>query len=196
MYKGTNKENKTQQLAIKAIDKSKLSKSEVEEIHDEVKMIQQCDHANIVNYYETYEDYKFIYLCMELCTGGELIENVAKNKNEKITEARAATIIKSLLGSLNHIHSQKIIHRDIKPENIMYDKPNGTVKFIDFGLACQMKGGEKDIAGTPYYLAPEVLTGYYDYECDIWSLGVVLFQLLSGKMPFDGRSQQQLFDNI
>ena len=78
----------------------------------------------------------------------------------------------------------------------MYDKEDGTVKFIDFGLACQMKRGEKDIAGTPYYLAPEVLTGYYGYGCDIWSLGVVLYQMLNGKMPFDGRSQDELFDNI
>ena len=173
VYKGTNKEDPSQELAIKAIDKSKLSAKEVAEIHEEVKLIQRCDHANIVNYYETYEDYKFIYLCMELCTGGELIQNYCGTK--KLGEGYAAPIIKDLLSALLHIHQQKIIHRDIKPENIVFDKKDGTVKFIDFGLACQMSRGELDIAGTPYYLAPEVLTGYYDQACDIWSLGVVLY---------------------
>lgn len=77
----------------------------------------------------------------------------------------------------------------------MFDKPGGTVKFIDFGLATQMKG-KKEIAGTPYYIAPEVLKMTYGTECDIWSLGVVLYQLMSGKFPFDGRSQFDLFKNI
>lgn len=70
----------------------------------------------------------------------------------------------------------------------MFDKPGGTVKFIDFGLACQMTNGGLDIAGTPYYIAPEVLEENYGAPCDIWSLGVVLYQLMSGQMPFDGNS--------
>ena len=80
----------------------------------------------------------------------------------------------------------------------MYDKPNGTVKFIDFGLACQMKKKREhlDLAGTPYYLAPEVLTGHYGVECDVWSLGVVLYQLISGRVPFNANTQSDLFDKI
>lgn len=133
---------------------------------------------------------------MELCTGGELLESFGKSKKDRISEYKAAIICRDLLGALIHIHKQKIIHRDIKPENIMLDHKDGTVKFIDFGLACQMSRGAKDIAGTPYYLAPEVLTGFYGYECDIWSLGVVLYQLLSGRMPFDAKTQEDLFDKI
>lgn len=105
--------------------------------------------------------------------------------------------MKDLLSALMHIHSMNIIHRDIKPENIMFDKEEGgTAKFIDFGLACQMKKGEQTVAGTPYYLAPEVLTGFYNQECDIWSLGVVIYQLLSGTMPFEGTTLNQLMDAI
>ena len=78
----------------------------------------------------------------------------------------------------------------------MFDKKGGTVKFIDFGLACQLKAGSNEVAGTPYYLAPEVLTGFYGFECDIWSLGVVLYQLMSGRMPFVGNSSYDLFRAI
>lgn len=78
VYKGINKDDPNQQLAIKAIDKRKLTIEEVNEIDDEIFLLTKCDHANIVNYYETYDDPKYIYLCMELCTGGELIETIAK----------------------------------------------------------------------------------------------------------------------
>ena len=145
------------------------------------------DHANIVNYYETYEDPRFVYLCMELCTGGELIENCMSNRAE-FEEKRAVEIAYSLLSALAHIHSKGLIHRDIKPENIMFDKPNGTIKFIDFGMACQFRKGINELAGTPYFIAPEVLKGNYGKECDVWSLGVVFYMMLTGKLPFTGAS--------
>lgn len=145
VYKGTNKMNPKQQLAIKSIKKEFLSEAEINEIHDEVKMLQSVDHQNIVNYYETYEDSNYIYLCMELCTGGELIANFADGKMQGGSEdEKTKKIIYDLFSALSHIHSKNIIHRDIKPENIMFDqdqKDNGTVKFIDFGLACQFKKG-------------------------------------------------------
>lgn len=88
------------------------------------------------------------------------------------------------------------MHRDIKPENIMFDSAGGTPKFIDFGLAIQMDSSILELAGTPYYLAPEVIDENYGAECDIWSLGVVLYQLMSGDVPFDGNSYEELFSNI
>lgn len=194
VYKGTNRQNSKNQLAVKKIDKRYITKEEIDDIHNEVMILGRMDHSNIVNYFETYDDNNNIYLCMELCTGGELVEVISKDK-KKFTEDEVSKIIYSLLEALSYIHAQKIIHRDIKPENIMFDQPGGTVKFIDFGLATQMNQ-QMDIAGTPYYLAPEVLTKKYGTECDIWSLGVVLYQMISGKFPFDGRSQFDLFKNI
>lgn len=97
------------------------------------------------------------------------------------------------------MHAQNLVHRDIKPENIMFDKKEGlrTPKFIDFGLACQCKNQEEmDIAGTPYFIAPEIFSKTYGKEVDIWSLGVVIYLMMSGKMPFNATSQKDLFNRI
>ena len=99
--------------------------------------MQKLDHPNIVKYFETYDDAKWLYLCMELCQGGELFEHVIKSK-EKLSERKCAQYFMKLVKALEHCHSQGIIHRDIKPENIMFDN-FGEVKFIDFGLAIVKK---------------------------------------------------------
>ena len=145
------------------------------------------DHANIVNYFETYEDKRYVYLCMELCTGGELIENCL-SKKISYNEKQAQEIVYQLLSALNHIHAVGLIHRDIKPENVMFDKRGGVVKFIDFGLACQFNSKKKEMAGTPYFIAPEVISHNYGQKCDIWSLGVVIYMMLTGRVPFNGVS--------
>jgi calcium-dependent protein kinase len=133
---------------------------------------------------------------MELCTGGELFQKIT-DENKPMTEKEVSNLMSKLLRALQHCHSQDIIHRDIKPENIMFGEDN-EIKFIDFGFAITQhkKKSTMDIAGTPYYIAPEVLTANYGKECDIWSLGVCVFQLLTGKMPFDGDSQNEVFGKI
>ena len=196
VFKACDKKDKTLEIAIKVINKSKLDPEDLESLKNEVKLMQQVDHPNIVKYYETYDETKYIYLCMELCTGGELFEKVTKRK-KPFSEYEAAEVMRDLLKALQHCHSQCIIHRDIKPENIMYGH-DGLVKFIDFGFAiAQHKArSQMDICGSPYYIAPEVLTGSYGHECDLWSLGVTLYQLLTGMMPFDGSGQSEVFKKI
>ena len=105
----------------------------------------------------------------------------------KIDEAEAARILHKVLLGLNHVHSLGIIHRDLKPENIMMTN-DGDPKLIDFGLSKQRSTNKKlsTIVGTPFYVAPEVLSGDYDFECDNWSLGVIMHVLVSGYLPFYG----------
>jgi calcium-dependent protein kinase len=125
------------------------------------------DHPNIVKYYETYDDdRKYIYLVMEYCPGGELFEMITKQDNQVFKEAEACNIIRKLLRAVNHCHASGVVHRDIKPENIMIGADH-EIKLIDFGLS--YKSDETHnlshlsvIAGTPYYMAPEVIKGDYN----------------------------------
>ena len=109
----------------------------------------------------------------------------------------AADYMRKLFGALNHMHSQGVVHRDIKPENIMLSKSD-ELKLIDFGLSKRQQGNKKlkTIAGTPYYMAPEVLDGQYDSKCDCWSLGVLLYVFMSGYLPFQGENRNEVFSKI
>ena len=134
---------------------------------------------------------------MEYINGGELFDKIASSDNNVLTEKLAHEYMKKLLGAICHMHSQGIMHRDIKPENIMLTSDN-ELKFIDFGLAKRfVKNKElKTIAGTPHYIAPEVIEGHYTDKCDMWSLGVILYVMMCGYLPFDGRSQSRVFSKI
>ena len=116
-----------------------------------------------------------------------------------MTECKAAEVMQKLLLAINHCHSNKVAHRDLKPENIMYTSDGLDVKIIDFGLSkliTKENDQMKTLVGTPYYVAPEVLDGVYGFECDAWSLGVIMYTLLSGYLPFYGKSPGEVFDKI
>lgn len=101
-------------------------------------------------------------------------------------EGEAAKIMKKLLRAISHCHASGVVHRDIKPENVMYGR-DGEIKLIDFGLSKSVQSKNTQlttIAGTPYYMAPEVIDGEYNSQCDVWSLGVLMYVLLSGYLPF------------
>lgn len=178
------------------MNKAKL-KEHLEAIQEEVDILTKLDHPNIVKYYETYIDEKYIYLVMEYIGGGELFQKIAEQDNQVFNEKDAAMYMRKLLSACNHMHSQGVVHRDIKPENIMLSK-EGEIKLIDFGLSQRTQGNKKlkSIAGTPYYMAPEVLDGQYDYKCDIWSLGVLLYVFMSGYLPFQGQNRNEVFNKI
>jgi calcium-dependent protein kinase len=177
------------------LDKQKL-KDNIDCIMEEVAILNQLDHPNIVKYYETYDDSKYIYLVMEFINGFQLFEMITAQENQTFTEEIAAGYMKSLFQAINHCHAIDVIHRDIKPENIMITK-GGQVRLIDFGLSkASKKKNLSTVAGTPYYMAPEVLEGSYGAKADIWSLGVLLYTLVSGYLPFQGNNSHEVFRKI
>lgn len=200
VYEACHKKDKSIKIAIKAVNKSGQSLQDIMLLRRELRILSKLDNPNIAKYFENYEDEFFIYICMELCQGGDLEQYIAKNLERPMTEREIANFMVPLLGALNHCHSQKIIHRDIKPANIMFDKSK-EIKFIDFGVAVAKKdkNAKLGLAGSPLYMSPEVVKGKnYDWEADIWSLGVTLFFLASFSYPFgvdesQGEGLQDLF---
>ena len=197
VYKAVDKMNSEFKVAIKVLNKDKMTKKDLQHVMDEVDMLKKVDHPNIVEYFETYENEHFLYLVMELCTGGELFDrnDIYLKNNQAYTEAEAARVIYKCLEALQHCHSLGITHRDIKPENIMYGK-DGEVRLVDFGLAKDSVLKMRAYAGTPFFMAPEVLNGCYTHKCDIWSLGCVLYMLNAGQLPFYGTSREEVFKKI
>lgn len=197
VFLSENIEDPTFKVAIKVLNKSKL-KDDIEQIKEEVKILTTLDHPNIVKYYETYDDVKYMYLVMEYCSGGELFDKIASQKNQMFGEKEAANIMKKLIRAINHCHANGVVHRDIKPENVMIGK-DGEYKLIDFGLSSRVSSKNSKmtaIAGTPYYMAPEVIEGEYTSMCDIWSLGVMMYVLLCGYLPFQGDNRDIVFHKI
>jgi calcium-dependent protein kinase len=192
----TTKEN----VAIKVMKKTQSSvNSDNIEKEKEIEVLKTMEHQNIVRIFEFYEGKKYYYIVTEFIEGNDLFKLI---KNEgKQNEITTAIIMFQLFSAINYCNQRKIMHRDLKPENIMIEnkKLYGYIhiKVIDFGTATfYQKGNEKQLAGTPYYIAPEVLDKNYNEKCDIWSLGVIMYLLLVGKYPFHGKTSEEIFDNI
>ena len=157
------------------------------------------NHPNIARIYETFEDERYYFIVMEYCEGGELLEYVSKKNH--LDEKSTATVMKQAMYALSYLHNNNICHRDIKPENFLLASKNGLleIKMIDFGLARKLKSKEDTmnaITGSPYYIAPEIFSENYTMKCDIWALGVLMYVLLCGRYPFNGRSNDDLFEAI
>eukprot|EP00435_Cladocopium_sp_Y103_P049800 s587_g15.t1 len=172
--------------AIKKVPKRRVSNS-TESFLAEVEVLKQLDHPNICKLYEVFEDDDNIFLVMDLCRGGELFDRITQG--DLGGEAQVAKLIRQLSHAVRYCHDRGIIHRDIKPENILFvsSDSDAPAKLIDFGIACHFKQTEhrKDEKGTEAYLAPEVKNNSsYSEKCDLWSLGVLLYAMLSGSLPF------------
>ena len=167
-------------------------------VAEEVSCLQRLDHPNIVRYHETYNDVKYVYIVMEYVTGIDLYDKITKQPAQKLSEAQAAYYTKSLCEALNHCHALNIVHGDIKPENIMVND-HDMLRLIDFGLAksnSTSTGKYVGVQGTPYYMAPEAVNGIITKQVDIWSVGVILYIMVSGLPPFDGDTPDQIFAKI
>jgi len=195
VYLAKNKQTGAK-VAVKAMQKGKIA--DYQSFKNEISILRGLDHPNIIKLHETWETDRICFLITELCEGGELFYHITKRKH--LTESQAALIMRQAFYALCYLHNNKICHRDIKPENFLLYKEDDEshIKLIDFGLAKRVSRDEVMNApnGTPYYIAPEVLKGSYTTQCDNWSMGVVMFIMLSGKPPFGGRSNKEIIESV
>ncbi|GLT79880.1 hypothetical protein SLA2020_513500 [Shorea laevis] len=171
-----------------------LQKGE-ETVHKEVEIMQHLSgHPGIVTLQAVYEEQDCFHLVMELCPGGRLIDQMVEGR---YSEQRAANIFKDVMLVIKYCHDMGVVHRDIKPENILLTT-SGNIKLADFGLAMRISSGQtlSGLAGSPAYVAPEVLSGNYSEKVDVWSAGVLLHALLVGVLPFQGHSLKEVFEAI
>ncbi|URD91068.1 hypothetical protein MUK42_28726 [Musa troglodytarum] len=191
-------ELKGQLVAVKIISKAKMMTAiSIEDVRREVKILKSLSgHANLVKFYEAYEDDLNIYIVMELCEGGELLDRIL-SRGGKYAEKDAKVIVMQMLSVIAFCHLQGIVHRDLKPENFLFttSDENAPMKIIDFGLSDFIRPDERlnDIVGSAYYVAPEVLHRSYSTEADMWSIGVITYILLCGSRPFWARTESGIF---
>ena len=164
------------------------------EVNNEINLLKSIDHPNIVKIVEFYVTKQAYFIITELCQGGELFDKIMEK--EKLDEDHSAYILFQVLSAVINCHNKNIVHRDLKPENILIDREedNGylTIKIIDFGTAkiFEKDKAEQKVIGSAYYIAPEVLEKNYNEKCDLWSCGVILYILLTGKPPFGGSEDE------
>jgi len=190
----TSKERPDHRFAVKAFDFTGVPAQKRVQLESEIEVFLAMDHPHIARLVDVYEFDKHLDLVMECMEGGELLDRVREKK--RFSEADTAFTVWQMLLALNYIHSHGMIHCDLKLENYMYDSKDGShLKLIDFGFSkmCDRKSElRRKACGTLSYTAPEVLEMSYTQQCDQWSLGVIVFVLLSGYMPFSGTELEQM----
>jgi len=194
----------SQRFALKILKvKEKINQDLFEK---ERKVLTMLNHPNILSFKEAHIDEKNYYLVTGLCEGGELFDRIV-DKDHPITEKRASQLIRTMLEAIQHCHKRQIIHRDIKPENFVFKTRewDSEMVLIDFGCAKIVEDNVsyKDLVGTPYYLAPESAigqrynrTGLILKSSDLWAIGVIAYVCMTGRPPFNGNSNTEIFSNI
>lgn len=175
----------------------------------EVSIMKTLDHPNIIRLFETFEDDRSLYLVLELCEGGDVLDRLldpVATPAGAMTELQTSIIMRAVLMCLNYLRSNGVVHRDIKPENILFkdkhqDILTTSVRLADFGYATKMEEDArqnclKTKVGSIYYVAPEVLNASYDERCDLWSVGACTYTLLCGYPPFLGESDAKSLNAV
>lgn len=188
VYDGYDKKSK-QQVAIKVIDKRQITEPKRRAlIQTEVSILARMKHNNITEFFRLVEDHKRLFIVMQLC--GSLTLNVFCRQfpDKRLNEEQAYALFSQIVKGVKYMHDHNVAHRDLKLTNILVDDEY-TVKIIDFGFACEANDKHRMYCGTPSYMAPEIVEkkSYLPKPVDIWSLGVVLYKLLSGEYAFGGK---------
>ncbi|CAJ1370199.1 unnamed protein product [Effrenium voratum] len=184
--------------AVKTISKSQMKN--LERFKQEIAIMKMMDHPNIIKLFESFEDHRNIYLVMELCSGGELFDRIIESGH--FSEVQAAILMQQIIRAIYYMHENHVCHRDLKPENFLFMTKDpiekNFLKIIDFGLSCKFIPAKplSTKAGTPYYVAPQVLAGNYDQLSDLWSCGVIMYVLLCGYPPFFGDTDSEVLAKV
>jgi serine/threonine protein kinase len=189
-YKGTS-------FAVKCIRRTHLPPDEIDALRDEVSILGEVKHPNIIHMHAFYEEEEFYYLVMEVMAGGELFDRIVQKSFYNEKEAR--DLVKILLSSINYLHERNIVHRDLKPENLLLsnDHDDSDIRLADFGFAKRVIKPLSTQCGTPGYVAPEIIKGEdYGLGVDMWSIGVITYILLGGYPPFHDDNQAVLYKKI
>ncbi|KAF4684414.1 hypothetical protein FOZ60_007884 [Perkinsus olseni] len=185
--------------AVKTFSTEGMDAARYRRLYNEVDIFLRMDHPNVCKLLEVYEDESHVYLVMEACMGKDLYERLALQR--RYTEEEAAVAAKQMLEAVHYCHTHGVCHRDLKLENWVYAEArlDAPLRLIDFGISqivSTPKEKMSDTHGTVYYVAPEILKGAYDVRCDVWSIGVIVYMLLSGSPPFAGENPRQTVRNI
>ncbi|XP_055921758.1 serine/threonine-protein kinase MARK2 isoform X23 [Eupeodes corollae] len=185
------------EVAIKIIDKTQLNPGSLQKLFREVRIMKMLDHPNIVKLFQVIETEKTLYLVMEYASGGEVFDYLVLHGRMKEKEARVK--FRQIVSAVQYCHQKRIIHRDLKAENLLLDSELN-IKIADFGFSNEFTPGSKldTFCGSPPYAAPELFQGkkYDGPEVDVWSLGVILYTLVSGSLPFDGSTLRELRERV
>ncbi|KAH7416127.1 hypothetical protein KP509_14G076800 [Ceratopteris richardii] len=187
------------EVAIKEIAADKLNRKLCENLMSEINILKKTNHPNIIRLHETISQSNRIYLVLEFCAGGDLAAYI--NRHGKVPEATARHFMRQLGAGLQVLRANNLIHRDLKPQNLLLstNDANAVLKIADFGFArsLQPQGMAETLCGSPLYMAPEILSSKkYDAKADLWSVGTILYQLVTGQPPFMGPNPSALLHNI
>lgn len=201
VYRGIEKETQktvaVKQISLSFVNKQKNSEQLIQSLKNEILSMKISTHLNVVNLLDVKKSTNNLYLVLEYCDQGSLEHYLQQKSDNKLSISESIYVMKQLIAGFKHLREKKIVHRDLKPANILIHK--GIVKIGDFGFAKVdlEQASLKTMVGSPLYMSPQVLKGHhYSHKCDIWSLGLIFYEVIYGDTPWTGTTVLQLYNNI